>query len=284
MRRSLVAVALTLVLAPPASTAEPPARIAWTTSFASALAKAGAKGKPLMVEFWADWCGWCHVFERTTFSNADVARLASDFVAVRIDTEGPAEQVKVAERYGITGLPTILFLSPSGRPVLRVSGYQKPADFARTLQSARQESAKVAGLERAIAAQPDNAEPLLQLGLRALDTEAIDDAQSLLVRAYHVDARLPVADRKRLRLVLGAMRRVERKYDESETLLKEALALAPADPETDPQLLLTLGRLYASWDRPADALKVLRRLVRDYPKSAAAARAQQVLAYLEASR
>jgi thioredoxin-related protein len=280
MRRTLVALALASALVAPAAAAETSARIVWTTGFAAALAKAGASGRPLMVEFWAEWCGWCHVFERTTFADADVVHLARDFVAVRIDTEGTPDQVQVAERYGITGLPTILFLAPSGRTVLQVSGYQKPAQFARTLEAAKQQSAQVSGWERAIAARPDDADALLRLGMLALDTEAVDEARDLLARAYRADAKLSVTDRKHLRLVLGAIRSVEHKYAESEALLKEGLALRPADPENDAQTLLTLGRLYASSGKPAEASTALKRLVREHPQSLAAARGRQLLAYL----
>jgi thioredoxin-related protein len=280
MRRTLGTLALAAALLTPGVAADAQARIAWTTSFATALATASASHKPLMVEFWADWCGWCHVFERTTFADAEVVRLAGDFVAVRIDTEGTPDQAQVAARYGVTGLPTILFLSPSGRTVLEVSGYQKPAQFARTLESARQQSAKVTGWEGAIAARADDADALLRLGLHALDTDAVDEARELLARAYRVDAKLPAADRKHLRLVLGAIRSVEHKYAEAEALLKEGLTLTPSDTENDPQMLLTLGRLYASWGKPADASAALKRLVREHPGSLAAARARQLLAYL----
>jgi len=285
MQRKLgAALALAVALLAPAAAAEAPARIAWTTSFAAALANASASRKPLMVEFWAQWCGWCHVLERTTFADADVVRLARDFVTVRIDTEGAPDQVQVAERYGITGLPTILFLSPSGRTVLTVPGYQKAAQFAKTLQVARQQSTQVTGWESAIAARPDDADALLRLGLHALDTDSVDDARELLARAYRADAKLPTADRKHLRLVLGAIRGVEHKYAESEALLKEGLALMPGDAENDPQMLLTLGRMYASWGKPADADASLKRLVREHPRSLAAERAKQLLAYLAAQK
>ena len=282
MRRALGLLALALVVPRGAAAVEAPARVEWTTSFTTALTKAGASHKPLMVEFWAEWCGWCHVLERTTLADANVVRLAQDFVAVRIDTEGPPDQARVAARYGITGLPTMLFLAPSGRTVLQLSGYQQPEQFARTLESVREQTAKVTAWERAIAARPDDAAALLHLGLQAFDADALDEALELLLRAYRADASLPVADRKHLRLVLGTVRGIEGKYAESETLLKEGLALTPADHENDSQMLLTLGRVYAAWGKRDDAVAVLKRLLQAFPSAPGSETARQMLADLEA--
>ena len=71
---------------------------------------------------------------------------------------------------------------------------------------------------------------------------------------------------------------------QTEALLKEGLALMPGDAENDPQMLLTLGRMYASWGKPADADASLKRLVREHPRSLAAERAKQLLAYLAAQK
>jgi thioredoxin-related protein len=284
MRRALSLLALVLALPPCARAVEVPAGIEWTTSFGAALAKASESHKPLMVEFWAEWCGWCHVLERTTFADANVVRLARDFVAVRIDTEGPSDQAQVAARYGITGLPTMLFLAPSGRIVLQLPGYQRPEVFARTLESVREQAVKVATWERAIAVHPDDAEALLHLGLQAYDAEALDESLELLRRAYRADAKLPLADRKHLRLVLGSVLGIESEYAKSATLLKEGLALAPADRDNDSQMLLTLGRVYAAWGKHDDAVATLKRLVQEFPSDPASETARKMLAYLAAEQ
>jgi thioredoxin-related protein len=281
MRRTLIVVGLVLAFLARAGAAESPAKISWVADLATALSNAGASHKPVMVEFWADWCGWCHVFERTTFSDANVVRLAQGFVAVRVDTEGSPEQARVAARYGVSGLPTILFLTSGGRTIYQLSGYQGPEQFARTLELVRAQGTKLQTWEQAIAARPDDAAALLQLGLNALETDALEEARDLLARAYRTDQKLPAGERKRLRLMLGALRGVERKYTEAEVFFKEGLAVTPADAQGDPQLLLALGRLYSSWGKREDALTVLRRLVKEYPASAASESARQALALLE---
>ena len=128
---SPLALALLLATAPGESPAPPLVAIHWEKKFDEALKKAQRAGKPLVVVFWAEWCGWCHRLDRTTYADPAVVRRAQEFVAVKVNTEGSRRELQVSAKYGVRSLPTILFLSPQGRQLFRVNGYQGPGPSPR---------------------------------------------------------------------------------------------------------------------------------------------------------
>ncbi len=104
--------------------------IAWLSDEESALARAKKQNKPLMIDFSADWCAACIKLERETFSNPEVTEAARQFVSVKIDcTDNKDPAIRhLRKKYKVVGLPTIVFISRSGR-VLRdmtITEYVRP--------------------------------------------------------------------------------------------------------------------------------------------------------------
>jgi thiol:disulfide interchange protein DsbD len=92
--------------------------LAWLPSLEEGIALARAEGRPLIVDFWADWCVACKELDRIAWADERVKAAASRFVAVKLDgTEGDDRFVDLAERYGVVGMPTVLFVDAKGREV-----------------------------------------------------------------------------------------------------------------------------------------------------------------------
>jgi thiol-disulfide isomerase/thioredoxin len=252
------------------------AGIHWERSFEAAVEKGKSQHKPLMLDFWADWCGWCHRLDETTYVDPEVVRLSKGFVPVKVNTEGGRSETLVALKYSVSDLPTVIFISPSGRPILRLSGFRGPGQFPQIMAAAAEGAAKVLGWEATLDKDPTNAEALLRLGVYLFEQEAYEESRDLLVQATRVDALRPVDDRKQGRMMLGIIRHYERRYPDAESLLKEALSLRPPGPY-EAQTLYILGRTYKAWGRLDQSREALQKVVDNYPDSPFAQRAQETL-------
>jgi thioredoxin-like negative regulator of GroEL len=270
--------AVTLLLAGPATA--PAAGIRWEKGFEEALKKAKATKKPLLVDFWADWCGWCHRLDKTTYTDPVVAHKAEEFVAVKVNTEGSRKETEVALRYDVQSLPTVLFLSPEGRPIQRLNGFQGPGQFPRTLDEALESAWRILLLEAALEKNPNDARALRSLGQHLYEQEYYEDSRDLLLREVKVDQDEPVGARRRARMLLAIIENYESKYSEAEALLKDALALKPPG-EDEPKLLFVLGRTYVSWGRREEAQKTMQLIVRDHGQSPLAQKARESLLILD---
>lgn len=111
-----------------AQTAEP---------FEAVLAEAKKSCRPVMIDFFADWCAACKELDQHTYVAKDVRTEAERFVNVKVDgTEDHAVLEALYERFGIQGLPTVAFVDARGEVLKapRVTGFLPPEKFLAEMQ------------------------------------------------------------------------------------------------------------------------------------------------------
>ena len=102
----------------------------------SALAE--AKGKPVMLDLYADWCVACKEFEKYTFSDPQVQSALKETVLLQANvTANNAQDKALLKQLNVLGLPTILFFNQQGheQPEQRVTGFMDAAAFSAHLRN-----------------------------------------------------------------------------------------------------------------------------------------------------
>ncbi|MFN0150527.1 MAG: heavy metal translocating P-type ATPase [bacterium] len=113
--------------------------IAWIASESDGIAAARAAGRATIIDFTADWCLVCHEIDEAVFHDPRVVAAASDFVAIRLDFTRIDDTARgLQSKYGVRGLPMVLFLDREGnvRHDLSVSGFIQPEEFLERMRRA----------------------------------------------------------------------------------------------------------------------------------------------------
>ncbi len=96
--------------------------VRWNAWGEAAFARAQAEDKPILLDIGAVWCHWCHVMDRESYEDAEIAALINElFVAVKVDRDERPDvdaryQAAVSAISGQGGWPLTAFLTPDGRP------------------------------------------------------------------------------------------------------------------------------------------------------------------------
>lgn len=112
---------------------------AWQTEFETAkmLATEGGAAKLILADFHTDWCGWCKKLDRDVFAQAAFQEKAGGaFVLLKVNPETSPSGRQLAEKHGVEGFPTVVFLDAGGNLVRKIVGYKPLEAFLREMDEA----------------------------------------------------------------------------------------------------------------------------------------------------
>jgi thiol:disulfide interchange protein DsbD len=110
-------------------------KVNWVYSLDEALSAARSDNKPVMIDFYADWCSPCRQMDSDTYSDDELGAFVNErFVPLKVNVD----KSNVDGPYGISSIPQVVFLSPDGTEIdkgLRIVGYVPPNSFQSRLQA-----------------------------------------------------------------------------------------------------------------------------------------------------
>ncbi|CAM1333984.1 thioredoxin family protein [Tenacibaculum aestuariivivum] len=127
-------------------------KVNWLT-FEEAIEKSSSNPKPILVDLYTDWCGWCKKMDKTTYKNNIIVKYINDnYYAVKMDGEGKDDisfngkiykyvqqgkskyhELAAAIMKGKMSYPSTAFFDPEKRLIQTVPGYLTEAKFEKIL-------------------------------------------------------------------------------------------------------------------------------------------------------
>ena len=122
-----------------------PQEIDWIYYKGQSIEQIQKVNKPVLIDFYADWCAACKELDRKTFADQRVAEKSTKFIMVRVDCTSPDNNcTPLTKKFNVSGLPTIVFISAEGERLhnLRAVGFLGPDEMLRRMEKAAYSTGK----------------------------------------------------------------------------------------------------------------------------------------------
>jgi len=156
------------------------------TPFQEILNLSKKTGKPIMVDFYTDWCGWCKVLDDSTYQNPRVGEFSRNFINFKVNAE-KGEGIELAKRFRIRGYPTILFLDSTGKEIDRIIGFRPPEPFLERLKEILAGVNTFGDIHRRYQADSNDVEIAYKWAKKLEDRELIEEARIVYERVLKLD-------------------------------------------------------------------------------------------------
>lgn len=250
---------------------------AWLKTVEAAQKAAKEKKQLILVDMFAEWCGWCHRFEREVFPAKVFQEATADMVLLRLNTEDGKEGTQMSRRFGVTSLPTFLLLTPELTSAGMIRGYAPPDAFVKSLKATRIQHVEFK--KRLKDESKLNAFQRLELA-RELNTRSDFDLSIPRLRKLMTEKGVPAAVRDQAYYELAVAYTMQNKLPDAQKTIRELLMVSRMGEAVERSRIL-LGQIYLQQGNLLGARNEYRNFRDTFPESPLLANIEQILAELE---
>jgi len=156
-------------------------------SFAEVLALAKEQNKIVMIDLYTDWCKWCVELDNFVYTDPEVAKFANENqINWKIDAE-KGEGPDLAQKYNVSGYPTIIFVDYLGTEVDRIVGYFPAAPFLKLMKEIVDGSNSMITLKRKLVENPNDIEANFKFAEKVLNYGNSEEAKTYFRKVMELD-------------------------------------------------------------------------------------------------
>ena len=258
--RILLAAVFALTLAAPAF-----AGAGWHKTVAAAQKVAKEKNQLILVDMFAQWCGWCHRFEREVFPSEVFQDATKDIVLLRLDTEDRGEGTEYSQKFGVSQLPTFLLLTPDLTLAGMIRGYSPPKDFVVNLNKTRADHAAFTARVKNEAKLAKDYKQRFELAKEFIGRAAYDKGDARFKKLM-TEKGVPAAIRDDAYYHLAMSYAVQNRLEESMKTVRALLAVSKTGEPVERARLLA-GQIYLQQGNLMGAANEFRNFKKTFPNS-----------------
>lgn len=161
-----------------------PTSIKFITDFNEAKSIAAKSDKPMIIDFFTDWCHWCDSLDANTYSDSLVISMSAKNIFVKINAEVDSN---LAEEYAVSGFPTIIITNSKGEEIDRIWGYAPPTEFYNQVQLYLQGKETLEDYLTRLEDEPENLDYLLKAGEKYASRSKSDKAIEYYEKIIKID-------------------------------------------------------------------------------------------------
>lgn len=242
-------------------------QIEWRKNYDEGLAEAKKLSRPVFVDVYAEWCTWCHKLDKEVYSNPKMIAFLKGYIAVKVDSEDNKDGTQFAEKYDVTGLPTMMVTDPSGNVTNRFTGYKTAEELIGEIEEVQ----RLVDAEKKSPGEETN----YRIANLYMDREMYKEAESRFKQIL-ASPSSSQAHKEKAQFSMGVAEYYQGNLEKARGML-ETYHNTYKDGESGEDALLLLSQVHIELSSNIKAVEYLREFMKKYPKSENLVRAHEVL-------